>query len=86
MAFVLLSILGLYLAIGLVVGAAIVVCGVDRVDTAAKDASFIFRVVILLGCVGLWLAVLWQPVEPVQDSVLPGVEVSVSEEEAGGSH
>ena len=57
---VLLSIVGLYVLIGLIVGVAFVLRGVSRVDAAAADSPFVFRVVILPGCVGLWPVVLWK--------------------------
>jgi len=48
----------LYLAAGLVVGVLFVLLGVRRVDPVAGDSSWLFRVVILPGCVGLWPVVL----------------------------
>lgn len=54
----LLSILGLYLVIGLIVGLWFVLRGVNRVDPVAGDSPWVFRVVILPGCVGLWPVVL----------------------------
>lgn len=56
----LIIILGFYVMIGLVIGLAFVCRGVNRVDPAAADSPFIFRVVILPGCVGLWPVVLWK--------------------------
>ena len=55
---ILLGIVGLYVMIGLVLGLAFVLRGINRVDEAAGDSAFIFRVVILPGCVGLWPIVL----------------------------
>ena len=57
---ILLSILGLYIAVGLFVGIAFVLRGVNLVDAVAGGSPFIFRVVILPGCVGLWPVVLWK--------------------------
>lgn len=57
---VLLGIVGLYVLLGLVVALPFVLRGVNRVDPVAGDASFIFRVMILPGCVGLWPVVLWK--------------------------
>ena len=59
MATALLSIVGLYAVTGLMVGLAFVLRGVVRVDPVVGDSSFVFRVVIFPGCVGLWPAVLW---------------------------
>ena len=53
-----LMIIGLYVVIGLLVGLAFVLRGVNRVDPAAGDSPFVFRIVILPGCVGLWPVVL----------------------------
>ncbi|MEM9345072.1 MAG: hypothetical protein AAGB26_00515 [Planctomycetota bacterium] len=53
-------ILGVYIAIGLMVGLAFVFRGVNRVDAAAADSPVVFRIVILPGCVGLWPVVLWK--------------------------
>ena len=53
-----LMIIGLYALLGLVVGLAFVLRGVNRVDTAAGASPFIFRIMILPGCVGLWPVVL----------------------------
>ena len=50
----LLLIAGLYIAIGMGVGLAFVLRGVNHVDPVAADSPFIFRIVILPGCVGLW--------------------------------
>lgn len=55
---VLLIVVGLYVAIGLAIGLAFVLRGVNRIDVSAGDSPFIFRVVILPGCVGLWPVVL----------------------------
>lgn len=55
---ILLIILGLYVLVGLIVGLGFVFRGVNRVDEAAGDSPFVFRVVILPGCVGLWPFVL----------------------------
>lgn len=55
----LVIILGLYVALGLIIGLAFVLRGVNRVDPVAGDSPFVFRVVILPGCVGLWPIVLW---------------------------
>ena len=49
-----LMIVGLYALIGLLVGLAFALRGVGRVDPAARDSPFVFRLVILPGCVGLW--------------------------------
>lgn len=57
---ILLFMLGLYVAVGLVCGLAFVAVGINRVDAVAKDSPFIFRVMILPGCVGLWPVVLWK--------------------------
>ena len=43
-----------YLAIGVVVGLCFVLRGVNRLDSAAVDSPFVFRLMILPGCIGLW--------------------------------
>ena len=53
-----LTVLLIYVAVGLAVGLGFVLRGVNRVDPVAADSPFIFRVVILPGCVGLWPLVL----------------------------
>lgn len=50
----LLGALGIYLAIGLVVGAAFVIRGVDATDPAARHGSRGFRLLILPGSAALW--------------------------------
>ena len=57
---ILLFIVGLYVAVGLLVGLAFVLRGVNRVDAAAGQSPVVFRVVIWPGCVGLWPIVLWK--------------------------
>ncbi len=47
-----------YCAVGLVVGAAFVVRGVQRVDAGARGAPMLFRVLILPGAAALWPVVL----------------------------
>lgn len=64
MATAILSIVGLYVIVGLIVGVAFVLRGVNRVDAAAADSPFVFRVVIFPGCVGLWPILLWKWVMP----------------------
>ncbi len=49
-----LMVVGVYGAIGLVVGAAFVVWGVGRVDPVARESGWGFRVVILPGAAALW--------------------------------
>jgi len=60
MSTILLLILGLYVAFGFLVGLGFVLRGVNRVDPVAADSPWVFRVVILPGCVGLWPVVLWK--------------------------
>ena len=55
---ILLLILLLYVGLGLIVGLAFVLRGVNRVDLAAAGSPWVFRLVILPGCVGLWPVVL----------------------------
>jgi hypothetical protein len=50
----LLVALGLYAALGLAFAVAFVVRGVGRIDPAARDASWGFRLVVLPGVVALW--------------------------------
>ena len=55
-----LNIVGGYLVIGLIVGLAFVLRGVNRIDPVAGDSPWVFRAVILPGSVGLWPVVLWK--------------------------
>lgn len=55
---ILLIIVGLYIGIGLFVGLGFVFLGINRVDPVAGQSPFVFRLVILPGCVGLWPYVL----------------------------
>ena len=57
---VFLIIVGLYVAVGLVSGLAFVMFGVNRVDPVAGDSPFVFRLMILPGCVGLWPMMMWK--------------------------
>jgi hypothetical protein len=45
---------GAYAAIGLVFALAFVARGIERIDPAARGASFGFRLVVLPGAVALW--------------------------------
>jgi len=49
-----LAVLGVYLAIGVVVGIAFVVRGVDRIDPAMAASPKRVRALILPGAVALW--------------------------------
>ena len=46
--------LGVYAAAGLVFAIAFVLRGVERIDPAAKGASWGFRLIVLPGVVALW--------------------------------
>jgi hypothetical protein len=48
------ALLAIYAATGLVFAAAFVTAGIARIDPAAKDSSWGFRVIILLGVAALW--------------------------------
>ena len=43
-----------YLLFGLAIGVPFVWRGVDKVDAAAHGTSWVFRILILPGCVALW--------------------------------
>jgi len=49
-----LVVIGAYLAIGLVVGVAFVVRGVDRIDPSMRGSPRSVRILILPGSVALW--------------------------------
>lgn len=55
---ILMMILGGYVLVGLFIGLGFVLRGVNRVDGVAGGSHFVFRIVILPGCVGLWPVVL----------------------------
>lgn len=44
----------IYVVLGVPAGLLFVLRGVNRVDPVAADSPFVFRVVILPGCIGLW--------------------------------
>ncbi len=49
--------LAAWFAVGVIVAVLFLIFGVNKVDAAAKGASFFFRPAIFLGCVILWPAV-----------------------------
>jgi len=49
-----LWIVGIYVAIGLVVAVPFVARGIGRVDPAANEAPWTFRLLVLPGVVALW--------------------------------
>lgn len=51
---IVLAVLGIYLAIGLLLGLWFVTSGVGRVDPVARHAGAPFRVLILPGAAALW--------------------------------
>ena len=48
-----------YAAIGAIVAAAFLLIGIDRVDPSSRG-SYLFRVLIAPGLIGLWPLVLWR--------------------------
>ncbi len=54
-------ILGLYLAVGLVFAVPFVIAGAGRIDPAAREGTWGFRLLILPGSIALWpvLALRW---------------------------
>ncbi|MBI5862991.1 MAG: hypothetical protein HZB38_00480 [Planctomycetes bacterium] len=54
--------IALYTISGVVIGAAFVCCGVERIDPAARGAPRTFRLLIFPGSVALWpmLALRWR--------------------------
>lgn len=50
----LLSVLALYVAIGLVVAVPFVLFGIGRVDRAAKGAPWTFRLLVFPGVIAMW--------------------------------
>lgn len=59
--FVMLCIVGFYIAIGVLFAAAFVTVGVSRIDAAAHGSPIAFRLIIAPGVVALWpyLAYRW---------------------------
>ncbi len=51
---ILLGVLGLYLILGLVFAVVFVMRGVQKIDPAAVEGSWGFRLAILPGCVVFW--------------------------------
>lgn len=66
----LLTGLGVYLAVGLVVGLWFVLVGVRRVDQAANAAPLRVRLLFLPGAAGLWPLVMarWRTLKREQES------------------
>ena len=54
MAPLLLSLLGIHLAIGLLFGIAFVIAGAKRIDPGAREGTWGFRLLILPGAAALW--------------------------------
>lgn len=59
---IVVSVLGAYVAAGLVFAGVFVVWGVGRIDPVARAGTIGFRLLILPGCAALWplLAVRWR--------------------------
>lgn len=74
LAVTIVSLLGAWFGVGIIVAIAFLTLGVSKIDAAAKGASVFFRPAIFLGCAMLWPAVLirW----------LSGVKINESDEEA----
>ncbi len=51
--------LGVYLAVGVLFGLAFVAIGANRIDPAAREGSWGFRVLIFPGSVALWPLLAW---------------------------
>lgn len=51
---VILMLIGLYLGIGLLFGAAFITWGVEQLDHATKGTSWLFRLLLLPGSTALW--------------------------------
>ncbi|MEM1398937.1 MAG: hypothetical protein AAGF58_03610 [Pseudomonadota bacterium] len=60
--------LQIYAGIGAVVAAAFLLIGVDRIDPGSRG-SYLFRVLVLPGVIGLWPLVLWRWWALEQDGV-----------------
>ncbi|HKQ48955.1 MAG TPA: hypothetical protein VJZ71_12865 [Phycisphaerae bacterium] len=54
LAILILSVIGAYLAIGLIFGLWFVTAGLPRFDSAADDSPWGFRLLILPGSMALW--------------------------------
>ena len=50
----LVTLLGVYLAVGLLFGIPFVLRGVNRIDPAARESTRSFRLIILPGVIALW--------------------------------
>jgi len=55
---VIVTTVGAYLAVGVLVAATFVAFGAGRIDAAASGAGVWFRIAVFPGCVGLWPVVL----------------------------
>ncbi len=55
-----------YLSVGVMVGLTFVTVGVDRVDSAARGASGMFRLLILPGSVALWPLVIMRMIQAMK--------------------
>jgi hypothetical protein len=60
-----------YILAGTVVAAAFLLWGVDRIDEAARG-SYLFRIVVAPGVIGLWPVVLWRWIALERARAAPG--------------
>lgn len=51
---------GLYLAVGLAFAIPFVILGIGRIDPAASESGWGFRLVVLPGCMAMWPLLLWR--------------------------
>lgn len=49
-----LSVLGIYLAIGSILAVPFLIFGIGRIDTAAKAAPWTFRLLLFPGVIAMW--------------------------------
>lgn len=63
-----LAVLAIYVAIGSILAVPFVIFGIGRVDHAAKDTPFTFRVLVLPGVIALWPLMLRRWLSPKRTS------------------
>lgn len=62
-----LNVAGVYAGIGVLFALAFVLVGVSRVDHAARESGFLFRLLIVPGAAALWPLMLWKWIRAGQE-------------------
>lgn len=79
---VVVTLVGAYLAVGLLFAIAFAWRGCQRIDPAAKDGTIGFRILIVPGAAALWPLLLWRWVSGVRE---PPVERNAHRDNSRGA-